>query len=80
MLYINIFGRMEYELTNKFGDVFFIEYRRGEMVINKRGPWWVSRARISVDPLLDFCGDTIQPFYNFSGAVAYLKKNIDFLV
>ena len=29
MLYINIFGRMEYELTNKFGDVIALFGRHG---------------------------------------------------
>ena len=82
-LKINILGRMHYELNNKYGDLFFIEYRRGGcrgFVINKRGPWWVSRARISPDPLWDFCGDTIPEFCNFSSAVAFLKRNIDYLV
>lgn len=85
MLYINIFGRMKYELYNKYGDLFYVEYKRGRggcggFVINKRGPWYVTRARISIDPLLDFCGDVVPEFNNFSGAVAYLKKNIDCLV
>ncbi len=81
-LRINIFGCMEYELSNKYGELFCVEYKhgRGGFVINKRGPWWVSRARISPDPLWDFCGDTITEFCNFSRAVAFLKQNIDFLV
>lgn len=83
-LKINIFGRVRYELTNKYGDLFYVDGRGrggcGGFVINKRGPWYVTRARISIDPLRDFCGDTIQPFYNFSSAVGYLKKNIDFLL
>ena len=81
-LKINVFGRMRYELINKYGDLFFVDYNhgRGGFVIDKRGPWYVTRARVSVDPLWDFCGDTVPEFNNFSGAVAYLKKNIDFLV
>jgi len=81
-LKINIFGRVRYELNNEYGDLFYVEYKRGRggFVINKRGPWWITRARISPDPLWDFCGDTVPAFDNFSGAVAFLKKNIDFLV
>lgn len=81
-LKINVLGRVKYELYNKYGDLFYVEYKRGRggCVIYKRSPWYITRARISPDPLWDFCGDTVPEFNNFSRAVAFLKQNIDFLV
>lgn len=32
-LIINIFGRVRYELNNEYGNLFYVEYKRGRRVV-----------------------------------------------
>ena len=71
------FGKLSYTMTNTSGNVFSV--RKGENRIMYHRPYVSGVASVFIDTEMAFWDETPR-FDSFIKAVAYMKRNIEYLL